>query len=98
MSDPTPAVTTTVTSPATPVVPGVNVPDAAKYLLAFVVAASVFALVIMGKTSAETYIAVVAAPILALVGIKSAINSGAAAHSAGVQSASTTTVTSTPPA
>lgn len=97
MSDPTPAVTTTITSPATPVALRINLADAAKYLLAFLAGASVFALVLLGKASTDIYIAVVVVPILSLVGLKSAANTGAAAHNAGVQAASTTVVTSTPP-
>lgn len=80
---------------------GVNLSDAAKYILAALAAISAFLLVEQGKMPSDTYIAVVVVPILALVSLKSAANTGAAAANAGNQAASnatpTTVVVQSPP-
>lgn len=70
-----------------------NLPDAAKYLLAFIAGVAVFILVEQGKTDPNVFIGVVVAPILTLVGLKSAANTGAAAANAGNQAAANATPT-----
>lgn len=94
-----------VQPPAPPIVPTPksmpNLPDAAKYVLALIAGVAVFVLVEQGKTDPNVFIGVVVAPILTLVGMKSAANSGAAAANAGNQAAAnatpTTVVVQSPP-
>lgn len=88
---------TTSAVPTPPAVPAPklmpNISDVGKYALAAAAGISAFFLVEQGKMPADTYIAVVVVPILALVSLKSAANTGAAAANAGNQAAANATPT-----